>query len=92
MPRVFVYHAAEEIGSPTAETFKAMERRLLRAITNPAMIAVFVFGTLLLLTPAVLTRIPQPWRSKTRCCRRSRSVPIDFRPSGMTAFSLSAMR
>jgi protoporphyrinogen IX oxidase len=54
MPRVFVYHAAEEIGSPTAETFKVMERRLLRAIMNPAMIAVFGFGALLLLTPGVV--------------------------------------
>jgi putative membrane protein len=51
LPRLFVYHAAEKVGSPTAETFKLMERRLLRAIMNPAMVAVFVFGTLLALTP-----------------------------------------
>jgi putative membrane protein len=54
LPRLFVYHAAEEIGSPTAETFKVMERRLLRAIMNPAMGGVFVFGVLLLLTPGVV--------------------------------------
>jgi putative membrane protein len=54
LPRLFVYHAAEEIGSPTAETFKVMERRLLRAIMDPAMGAVFVFGGLLLLTPGVV--------------------------------------
>jgi protoporphyrinogen IX oxidase len=53
LPRLFVYHAGEPIGSPTAETFKIMERRLLRAIMNPAMVAVFVFGVLLLLTPGV---------------------------------------
>jgi putative membrane protein len=54
LPRLFVYHAGEPIGSPTAETFKIMERRLLRAIMNPAMVAVFVFGALLLLTPGVV--------------------------------------
>jgi protoporphyrinogen IX oxidase len=54
LPRLFVYHAAEAVGSPTAETFKVMERRLLRAIMNPAMIAVFGFGALLLLTPGVV--------------------------------------
>jgi putative membrane protein len=54
LPRLFVYHAAEPPGSPTAETFKIMEGRLLRAIMNPAMIAVFVFGGLLLLTPGVV--------------------------------------
>src|SRR5229473_8203132 len=54
LPRLFVYHAAEPIGSPTAATFKLMERRLLRGIMNPAMIAVFVFGGLLLVTPEVV--------------------------------------
>jgi putative membrane protein len=54
LPRLFVYHAAETSGSPTGETFKVMERRLLRAIMNPAMVAAFVFGTLLLLTPGVV--------------------------------------
>jgi protoporphyrinogen IX oxidase len=54
LPRLFVYHAAEKIGSPAAETFKVMERRLLRAIMNPAMLAAFGFGVLLLLTPGVV--------------------------------------
>jgi len=54
LPRLFVYHAAEPIGSPTAATLKLMERRLLRGIMNPAMIAVFVFGGLLLVTPGVV--------------------------------------
>jgi putative membrane protein len=54
LPRLFVYHAAEPMGSVTAETFKVMERRLLRAIMNPAMVAAFVFGGLLLLTPGVV--------------------------------------
>jgi putative membrane protein len=44
LPRLFVYHCAAEKGSVQSETFKAMERRLLRAIINPAMIATYVFG------------------------------------------------
>lgn len=44
LPRLFVYHAEAEIGSDKAETFKVMERRLLRAIINPAMIATWVLG------------------------------------------------
>jgi putative membrane protein len=47
LPRLFVYHAGTSVGSDLSETFKAMERRLLRAIVNPAMVAVFVFGGLL---------------------------------------------
>jgi putative membrane protein len=48
LPRLFVYHSRAEPGSDTSETFKVMERRLLRAIINPAMIAAFVFGGVLL--------------------------------------------
>ena len=44
LPRLFVYHCAAEPGSPQSETFKVMERRLLRAIINPAMIATWLFG------------------------------------------------
>ncbi|TYC72395.1 protoporphyrinogen oxidase HemJ [Stappia sp. BW2] len=44
LPRLFVYHAATEVGSEQSETFKIMERRLLKAIINPAMIASWVFG------------------------------------------------
>jgi putative membrane protein len=44
LPRLFVYHADAEIGSKQSETFKVMERRLLRAITTPAMIATWIFG------------------------------------------------
>jgi putative membrane protein len=44
LPRLFVYHCAAPVGSELSETFKVMERRLLRAIINPAMIASFVFG------------------------------------------------
>jgi protoporphyrinogen IX oxidase len=44
LPRLFVYHCAAEKGSVQSETFKVMERRLLRAIINPAMIATWIFG------------------------------------------------
>jgi putative membrane protein len=44
LPRLFVYHSEVPVGSPQSETFKIMERRLLRAIINPAMIITWVFG------------------------------------------------
>src|SRR5690606_28835809 len=44
LPRLFVYHADAEKGSVQSETFKLMERRLLRRIAGPASIAVWVFG------------------------------------------------
>ena len=44
LPRLFVYHADAEIGSDKSETFKVMERRLLKAIINPAMTSAWVFG------------------------------------------------
>lgn len=44
LPRLFVYHSVAAVGSETSETFKVMERRLLKAIMNPAMIASWVFG------------------------------------------------
>jgi putative membrane protein len=44
LPRLFVYHCQAQIGSTSSETFKVMERRLLRAIMNPAMISSWIFG------------------------------------------------
>ena len=54
LPRLFVYHSEADVGSPQSETFKIMERRLLRAIMNPAMIAAYVFGGLMLATPGIV--------------------------------------
>ena len=55
LPRLYVYHADTTIGSVRAETFKIMERRLLKAIMNPAMIASFLFGIwMLVLIPELL--------------------------------------
>jgi protoporphyrinogen IX oxidase len=44
LPRLFVYHCEAEIGSKQSETFKIMERRLLRAIINPAMAVTWLAG------------------------------------------------
>jgi len=44
LPRLFVYHCDAPAGSPQSETFKVMERRLLKAIMTPAMIASWVLG------------------------------------------------
>ena len=44
LPRLFAYHAEAPVGSPLSEQFKIMERRLLRIIINPAMIATWCFG------------------------------------------------
>lgn len=44
LPRLFVYHAEAGAGTPQSETFKIMERRLLKAILNPAMIVVWITG------------------------------------------------
>ena len=53
LPRLFVYHTETAPGSAESERFKVMERRLLRAIINPAMVAAWVFG----LTLAWLTGV-----------------------------------
>ena len=58
LPRLFVYHADTPLGSVQAETFKVMERRLLKAIMTPAMITSFIFGIwMLVLAPALLTEV-----------------------------------
>src|SRR6266436_85917 len=44
LPRLFVYHCGAEKGSRQSETFKVMERRLLRGILNPAMVASWALG------------------------------------------------
>lgn len=58
LPRLYVYHCDAEPGSDKSETFKIMERRLLRAIMNPAMIGAYVFGLWLLYLSEVWA---EPW-------------------------------
>jgi len=55
LPRLFVYHCEAEPGSKQSETFKVMERRLLKAIMNPAMIATWALGLWLVWTSGVYT-------------------------------------
>ena len=59
LPRLFVYHADAPTGSVLAETFKVMERRLLKAIMTPAMIASFIFGFWMLALNVEL--FSEPW-------------------------------
>jgi putative membrane protein len=55
LPRLFVYHSEEAVaGSEQDALFQVMERRLLRAIMNPAMIATWVFGLMLVFTPGIV--------------------------------------
>ena len=58
LPRLFVYHCAAEPGSKQSETFKVMERRLLKAIINPAMIVAWLAGLYLAWTGHWYT---SPW-------------------------------
>jgi putative membrane protein len=44
LPRLFVYHAQAEVGSPSSETFKVMESKLYRLIMTPAMIVAWICG------------------------------------------------
>ena len=44
LPRLFVYHCDAPVGSPQSETFKVMERRLLRVIIDPAMVSTWILG------------------------------------------------
>lgn len=55
LPRLYVYHAEQvQAGSRTDQMFQTMERRLLRAIMNPAMLAAWIFGLALVATPGVV--------------------------------------
>ncbi len=55
LPRLYVYHVeAVDAGSPTDAMFQVMERRLFKAIINPAGIAAWVFGLGLVFTPGIV--------------------------------------
>lgn len=58
LPRLFIYHCEAKPGSRQSETFKVMERRLLRVIINPAMVVSWIFGLWLAWNGQFLT---QPW-------------------------------
>ena len=71
LPRLFVYHSQVPVGSPQSETFKVMERRLLRAIINPAMIVTWVFG--------LLARLEGFWLPGRLAARQDRAGACDVR-------------
>ena len=64
LPRLYVYHCEVLPGSRESERFKVMERRLLKQIINPAMIATWFFGVLLVLTPGRLDWSAGWWHVK----------------------------
>jgi protoporphyrinogen IX oxidase len=64
LPRLFVYHCQVRPGTVESERFKVMEYRLLKQIINPAMIATWSFGILLLLTPGVIDWSWHWWQVK----------------------------
>ena len=63
LPRLFVYHVEQvEAGSKTDAMFQVMERRLLKGIMGPAMIATWVFGLALVMTPGIVDwGMAWPW-------------------------------
>ncbi len=65
LPRLFVYHTKAAPGSEMDETFKIMERRLLRGIINPASIATALFGVCLIAVDSqgqgLVKFLSQPW-------------------------------
>ncbi|WP_291876490.1 CopD family protein [Caulobacter sp.] len=71
LPRLFVYHTGAAPGSEMDETFKVMERRLLRGIINPASIATFVFGLCLIMADGAIRGwgfLAQPWMVSKLVC------------------------
>jgi putative membrane protein len=66
LPRLFVYHAGAEKTSETSETFKIMERRLLRSIMTPAMLATLLFGGLMLMANPDM--LHEPWMHTKLTC------------------------
>ena len=67
LPRLFVYHCETVRGSMESERFKVMERRLLKLIINPAMIAPWCFGLLLTATPGIIDWSAGWWHLKLLC-------------------------
>lgn len=63
LPRLYVYHAEQvATGTPTDTMFQTMERRLLKAIMNPSMIATWLFGLALVATPGIVDwTMVWPW-------------------------------
>ena len=55
LPRLFVYHAEQgPAGTDQDRLLQVMEDKLLRLIMNPSMIATWLFGLALVLTPGIV--------------------------------------
>jgi putative membrane protein len=67
LPRLYVYHCMLVRGSTESERFKVMERRLLKQIMLPAMIATWTCGVLLAMTPGVIAGQTGWWHVKLAC-------------------------
>ena len=70
LPRLFVYHTEKSVkGDDLDALFQVMERRLLKAIMNPAMIATWVFGVALVMTPGIVDwSMIWPWTKAVSVC------------------------
>lgn len=67
LPRLFIYHCDVAPGTESSERFKVMEYRLTKAIMNPAMIATWLFGIMLILTPGIIDWSDHWWQVKFTC-------------------------
>ena len=54
LPRLFVHHVEQADNAQTDELFQMMERKLLKLIMNPASIATWIFGLMLVFTPGIV--------------------------------------
>lgn len=61
LPRLFVYHSKVTVGSEASEIFKIMERRLMRIIINPAMIAAWILGVWLIVKTNAMDPVNGTW-------------------------------
>ena len=70
LPRLFVYHAERaKAGDEMDALFQTMERRLLKGIMNPAMIAAWIFGLALVMTPGIVDwSLVWPWTKAGSVC------------------------
>jgi protoporphyrinogen IX oxidase len=70
LPRLYVYHVEKtQPGDNVDALFQVMERRLLKAIMNPAMIATWVFGLMLVITPGIVDwSMVWPWTKAASVC------------------------
>ncbi len=75
LPRLFIYHCAAKPGSVQSETFKVMERRLLRAIIDPAMVLAWVLGLALVIH---LGAWSEPWMHAKFACAMALSALHGF--------------